>query len=71
VVAPQAVVQAPAAVSAAEPLAPETLSEGQRPGIPQPFQLLDIHLWQYGVALLVLLVSGLGAWLLHLRGARW
>lgn len=41
------------------------------PGLPPPFQLSDMSLWQYGAVFILFVMLGLGAWLMHLRGARW
>ena len=41
------------------------------PALPAPFQLSDISLWAYGAVLSLFILLGLGAWVLHLRGARW
>jgi outer membrane biosynthesis protein TonB len=38
---------------------------------PPAFDPTDIPAWGYGVALLLLVAAGFGAWALHLRGARW
>jgi hypothetical protein len=41
------------------------------PGLPSLAQLGDISLWAYGALILLCIVVGLGAWAMHLRGARW
>lgn len=41
------------------------------PALAPPFQLGDISLWAYGAVFLIFALLGLGAWVLHLRGARW
>jgi len=41
------------------------------PGLPTLVQLGNISLWAYGAVFLLFMVVGLGAWVMHLRGARW
>jgi hypothetical protein len=65
------IVQPPTSGNVGQPVTSGSVRELPGPGIPKPFQLLDISLWQYGLVLVVLVIGGLAAWVLHLRGARW
>jgi hypothetical protein len=71
----RAVSQRPAGALASDRQAESTAAtvavQLEEPGLPPPFLLGDISLWEYGAVFLLLAMVGLGAWLMHLRGARW
>ena len=61
----------PASDGQAESRAAAVVAPLIEPTLPAPFQLSDISLWAYGAVLSLFILLGLGAWVLHLRGARW
>ena len=57
---------ATAMTSPAQPCSPTSSSLRCRPR-----SVSDISLWVYGAVLVALVLLGVGAWVMHLRGASW
>jgi hypothetical protein len=55
----------------AESIATTVADQLVEPALPPPFQLGDISMWEYGAAFVLFVILGVGAWVMHLRGARW